>query len=164
MREYGGYEPSSHAYEITGCQNLRLRRCSPSTWSSTSRALGRNLVDIGLFAVRLLEVGLLEALNGGKRVSLPIARKAPRADRTPDQVDRADQLRDDACCRMARSSWLRTSHLAPPDAPASVPTDDMSKPCWRTDLRAPAPALKVKENDFTVCGFGGNQLRYEWLL
>jgi hypothetical protein len=52
---------------------------------------------------------------------------------------------------MARSSWLSTSHLAPPDAPAIVPIDDMSNPCAFTDLRAPAPALNVKVTGFTKC-------------
>ena len=38
---------------------------------------------------------------------------------------------------MARSSWLNTSHFAPPDAPAIVPIEPTSNPCRRTDSSAP---------------------------
>ena len=42
-----------------------------------------------------------------------------------------------------RSSLLRISHFAPPDAPAIVPICAGEKPCLRTISMAPNPALKL---------------------
>ena len=46
--------------------------------------------------------------------------------------------------RMTRSSWLRTNHLAPPDAPASVPIRSAENPCRRTLSNASGPALNTR--------------------
>src|SRR5262245_41938385 len=46
-----------------------------------------------------------------------------------------------------RSSWLSTSHLAPPEAPTSVCTRAGSKPCLRSSRYAEAPALNRSARD-----------------
>ncbi len=43
---------------------------------------------------------------------------------------------------MTRSSWLRTSHFAPPDAPGIVPMRSSEKPRALTSLNAAGPAKK----------------------
>src|SRR5262245_45687191 len=49
-----------------------------------------------------------------------------------------------------RSSWLSTSHLAPPDAPMSVCTRAGSKPCLRTSRKAEGPARNRSARDAVI--------------
>ena len=44
---------------------------------------------------------------------------------------------------MTRSSWLSTSHFAPPDAPAIVPIRSSANPRFRMSSQAPGPALNL---------------------
>ncbi len=58
-------------------------------------ALGRDLVDIGVVAVALLDVCLFKSVDRGNGVILRIAGKTPCADRCSDQVNRAGEPRND---------------------------------------------------------------------
>ncbi len=104
-------------------------------------SLAGDLRHIWILCIALLEICRLESVDRRQRIGLCVAawRQEPI-----DEPIRCTGPVSSGRMRSAitRSSWLSTSHLAPPEAPAIVPICSAAKPLCCTSAKAEGPALK----------------------